>query len=133
MQKTAALSAYWRFVKRATQYGGEEWSNDLSEDQIRQLIRESNMQADIDDFQDPNYESPLERKRKMQGVGTTIGSGAGLLGGALTGALLPKSTVGRVLGGIGGGIGGFGLGGLGGWGIGSLLARARMGEEYPKG
>lgn len=127
MQKTAAVEAYYCFLKRAEGASGfEEQYLTLPE------IQELQQQADINAFQDPFYESPLERKRKMQGAGATIGSGAGILGGALTGALVPKSTLGKVIGGIGGGLGGMSLGGLGGWGVGSMLARSSMGIDYPK-
>lgn len=131
MQKTAAAEAYRRFLKSAEQeypMYPEMAEQYLAYPEIQALQE----QADLDAFQDPHYESPLERKRKIQGAGSSIGSGAGLLGGALTGALLPKSTLGKVVGGIGGGLGGMSLGGVGGWGLGSLLARSRMGAEYPE-
>jgi hypothetical protein len=147
MQKTAAQQAYRRFVKRAQgEYEGQGWSDNLSEDQIRQLMEEAEMAdranssgpplgrlIDPDAFMDPNTTSPLERKRGTQGAGAAVGMGAGLLGGALTGAIAPKRTISKILGGIGGGIGGAALGSLGGWGVGSLLAKSRMGSEYPQG
>jgi hypothetical protein len=131
MQKTAAVEAYRRFLKRAEQE--QQIDPEMLEQYLSMpQIQEMQQQADLDAFGDPNYESPLERKRKMQGAGSAIGSGAGMLGGALSGALIPKSTLGKVIGGVGGGLGGLGLGGLGGWGAGSLLARARMGRDYPE-
>lgn len=128
MQKTAAQLAYARFRKYAEGYpvwGGDEY---LTYPEIQELQQ----QADIDAFQNPYYESPLERKRKMQGTGASIGSGAGLLGGALAGSLIPKSTLAKIIAGTAGGLGGLSLGGLGGWGAGTLLAKHRMGEEYPE-
>lgn len=145
MQKTAAQQAYRRFCKQAAgdmggygydPYAEEQGQNPeeeaMMQQQLMAALQEAQQQDELNAFQDPNYESPLERKRKMQGAGGAIGSGAGLLGGALSGSLIPKSGIGKALGGIGGGVGGMALGGLGGWGLGSLLARARMGQDYPE-
>jgi len=130
MQKTAAQQAYARFLKAAQEEASPDYPWGMIDEQALQELLQ---QQELNDFQDPNYESPLERKRKMQGTGASIGSGAGLLGGALAGATMPSSAVGKVVGGLGGGLGGLALGGLGGWGAGTLAAKARMGEEYPKG
>lgn len=146
MQKTAALEAYARFCKQAEgDYGGDPYDEEAQQKQmLDQAIAEaeferifSSPQSQEEDdqaaaFADPYYESPLERKRKMQGAGGAIGGGAGLLGGAVAGSMIPKSTLARALGGVGGGLGGMALGSMGGWGLGSLLARSRMGQDYPE-
>jgi hypothetical protein len=146
MQKTAAQEAYFRFCKRAEGgYDSAPYEEAMKQKQmLDQAIAEaeferifSSPQAQEADeqsaaFADPYYESPLERKRKIQGAGGAIGSGAGLLGGAVAGSMIPRSTLARALGGIGGGLGGMALGGLGGWGLGSLLAKSRMGQDYPE-
>jgi hypothetical protein len=138
MQKTAAQQAYYRFMKQAEgegeyqDYGYDPYQQAAEQELLQSVLSAEDVPPEYDPFQDPNYESPLEQKRKMQGAGGAIGSGAGLLGGALTGSLVPKSKLMKALGGVGGGLGGMALGGLGGWGIGSILAKARMGENYPE-
>lgn len=146
MQKTAALEAYVRFCKQAEgDYGPDPYAEErqqkqlldqsIAEAEFERIFSSPQSQAEDEEaaaFADPYYESPLERKRTMQGAGGAIGVGAGLLGGSLAGMSLPKSLWAKALGGVGGGFGGMALGGLGGWGAGSLLARARMGQDYPE-
>lgn len=136
MQKIAAQQAYHRFLKQAEEEyqddGYDPSQQESAQEMLQRILMAEDVPPEYDSFQDPNYESPLEQKRKMQGAGGAIGSGAGLLGGALSGAMIPKSKLMKALGGVGGGLGGMALGGLGGWGIGSLLAKARMGENYPE-
>jgi hypothetical protein len=144
MQKTAAQMALFRFQKVAEgNFDANAYLEDLRQ---RQFLEQAIEDAEVDRmlsspealqedeqsaaFADPSYESPLERKRRIQGTGSLIGSGAGMLGGAIGGSMLSKNPLLRVAGGVGGGLGGLALGSLGGWGLGSLLARARMGHDY---
>lgn len=128
MQKTAALQAYRRhFVKCALMHQGENWPDYMSPEEVDEILAYADYTPDIDS------PDPMTRKRTYEGAGATLGSGVGLLGGALAGSHIPRGALRKILGGVGGGLGGLALGGLGGFGIGNLIARSRMGREFPKG